>query len=83
MLSQTETLSIDIIWIEFATVVTILAFGGGVAVFLVDLLRTDVKELQTDLKADLKELKDKINAVVSAQRRVAKKFRKAFDDEDE
>ena len=88
MLSQTETLSIDMVWAEFEAVVTILAFGGGVAGFLFDLLRTDLKELRTDLKADLKELEGRIislerNNVVSAQRKVAKKSCKTFDDDDQ
>jgi hypothetical protein len=84
MLSQTETVSIDMVWTEFATVVTILAFGGGVAGFLFDILRTELKELRTDLR----ELKGRINSlernnVVSAQRKVAKNFCKTFDDDDQ
>jgi gas vesicle protein len=128
MVSQPETLSMDIPWTGVATIVTILAFGGGGSVFLFNVLRNDLKEGQTNSKADLKEVvtnlkaelkegqtnlkadlkadlkqelkevrsefKDKIDAAeqkveghfrnaASAQRKVAKKFRKAFEDDDE
>ncbi len=45
MLSETETVSFDMMWTEFEAVVTILAFGGGVAGFLFDILRAELKEL--------------------------------------
>jgi uncharacterized membrane-anchored protein YhcB (DUF1043 family) len=86
MLSQPETSSMNMMWNGIA----ILALGGGGGAFLINLLRSDLKELGTDLK----KLKEKIGAVeknvegyfrnaVSTQKKVAKKLRKALEDDDE
>ncbi len=61
-------------------VATILALGGGGSTFLFNIVRTDLKDLRTDLK---NMLEDNNKVLKNSQKKVAKKIRQAFEDDDD
>ncbi len=75
-------------------VVTILALGGGGSTVLFNILRTDLKETNRKLEGRFTSIENKltslennveghISGIINSQKKVAKKIRKAFEDDDD
>ena len=75
--------------LDAATVslVSVLAFGGGGLALLFNVVNAKLDSVQTNLKNDLKEAQTKseahFNTIISSQKKVARKIRKAFEDDDD